>query len=205
MAQRIDAVRNRKALVAAAEIVFAEVGPDAPLDLVAKRAHVGRGTLYRHFRDRIDLAAAVYEEHLTELEEYVASRAEEPEIALELMTRIAELQGQARGIQPLLLRAAAGRERLATLGMRTQDLLAGPLATSQRAGVVSQSVTVTDLLVAIDMVEGALSSQSREDAPAAARRAFALLIPALQNGPGEPLAGFWAPTENVEGVETVDA
>jgi AcrR family transcriptional regulator len=133
VAQRIDAVRNRRALVAAAEHIFAEVGPDAPLDLVAKRARVGRGTLYRHFRDRIDLAAAVYEEHLTELEAYVAERANEPSIALELMTRVAELQGNARGIQPLLLRAATGRERLATLNQRTRDLLAGPLATSQQA------------------------------------------------------------------------
>jgi len=188
---RIDAVRNRTALVAAAEHVFAEVGPDAPLDLVAKRAHVGRGTLYRHFRDRIDLAAAVYEEHLNELEAYVAERPDAPEIALELMTRIAELQGQARGIQPLLLRASAGRERLATLNVRTRELLAGPLATSQRAGVISPRITLEDLLVAIDMVEGALGSLGRDAAASAARRAFALLIPALVDGPGEPLAGFW--------------
>ncbi len=194
MPQRIDAVRNRRALVAAAEQVFAEVGPDAPLDLVAKRAHVGRGTLYRHFRDRIDLAAAVYEEHLGELEEYVTTRAAEPAIALELMTRIAELQGQARGIQPLLLRATDGRERLATLNARTRQLLEGPLATSQRAGVLSEEIGVEDLLVAIDMVEGALGRLSREETPAAARRAFSLLIPSLTGGPGEPLTGFWAET-----------
>lgn len=191
MAQRIDAVRNRRALVAAAEQVFADVGPDAPLELVAKRAHVGRGTLYRHFKDRIDLAAAVYEEHLTELEEYVTARADEPEIALELMTRIAELQGQARGIQPLLLRAATGRERLATLSSRTRALLAGPLATSKRAGVISDDITIEDLLVAVDMVEGALGSLGRDEAPGVARRAFSLLIPALQNGPGQPLSEFW--------------
>lgn len=192
MPQRIDAVRNRKALVSAAEQVFAEIGPDAPLDLVAKRAHVGRGTLYRHFRDRIDLAAAVYEEHLGELEEYVTQRSEEPGIALELMTRIAELQGQARGIRPLLLRATNGRERLAALNDRTRDLLARPLATSQRAGVLSPEIDVDDLLVAIDMVEGALGRLSREETPAAARRAFSLLIPALTHGPGVPLTGFWA-------------
>lgn len=192
MTQRIDAVRNRKALVAAAEYVFAEVGPDAPLELVAKRAHVGRGTLYRHFRDRIDLAAAVYEEHLNELERYVAERAEAPEIALELMTRIAELQGQARGIQPLLLRAAAGRERLAVLNARTRELLAGPLATSKAAGVVSTEISIEDLLIAIDMVEGALGALSRDETPETAKRAFSLLIPALTHGPGVPLAQFWS-------------
>jgi len=195
VAQRIDAVRNRRALVAAAEHIFAEVGPDAPLDLVAKRARVGRGTLYRHFRDRIDLAAAVYEEHLTELEAYVAERANEPSIALELMTRVAELQGNARGIQPLLLRAATGRERLATLNQRTRDLLAGPLATSQQAGVISSEVTIEDLLMVIDMVEGALARLSRTEAPAVAKRAFQLVLPALASGPGETLPGFWEPVE----------
>lgn len=191
MTPRIDAVRNRRALVAAAEEVFAHVGPDAPLDLVAKRAHVGRGTLYRHFRDRTDLAAAVYEEHLTELEDYVKDRADAPTIAIELMTRIAELQGVAHGIQPILLRASNGRERLAELSDRTRNLLAGPLATSQTAGELSSELTVNDLLIAIDMVEGALGRLSRDQTPQVAKRAFSLLLPGLTTGPGVPLAQFW--------------
>lgn len=192
MPQRIDAVRNRKALVAAAEHVFAEEGPDAPLDLVAKRAHVGRGTLYRHFRDRTDLAAAVYEEHLGELEAYVAERVDHPTLALELLTRIAELQGEARGIQPLLLRAKNGRERLSTLSARTRDLLAEPLRASQSAGEISQRLTVDDLLLMIDMVEGALGNLTRDEARVAARKAFALLLPALEHGPGTMLEGYWS-------------
>ena len=195
MSQRIDAVRNRKALIAAAEYVFAEVGPDAPLDLVAKRAHVGRGTLYRHFRDRIDLAAAVYETHLTVLESHVAERSDHPSLALELLTRIAELQGEVRGIQPLLLRAENGRERLDALNARTRSLLEGPLHVSQEAGQISPDLTVDDLLLMIDMVEGALGNLARSDATATSRRAFSLLLPALRDGPGTPLPGYWAADE----------
>lgn len=190
MSQRIDAVRNRKALIAAAEHVFAHEGPDAPLDLVARRAHVGRGTLYRHFRDRIDLAAAVYEEHLGELESFVAERAESPQVALELLTRITELQGEARGIQPVLLRAANGRERLAELNARTRLLLEGPLRVSQEAGELSEAITVEDLLLVIAMIEGALGNLDRKEAPVVARRALSLLLPALRGGPAAPLAGF---------------
>lgn len=191
MSQRIDAVRNRKALIAAAEHVFSEIGPDAPLELVAKRAHVGRGTLYRHFRDRIDLAAAVYEAHLTELEEYVAERPGHPEIALELLTRIAQSQGEARGIQPLLLRAEAGRERLEGLSARTRQLLEGPLRESQSAGVISGDLDVEDLLIVVDMIEGALGARPAEETPEIARRAFAILLPGITQGPGEPLPGYW--------------
>ena len=196
MSQRIDAVRNRKALIAAAEYIFAEVVPDAPLELLAKRAHVGRGTLYRHFRDRIDLAAAVYETHLTELEEYVSERADHPSLALELLTRIAELQGEARGIQPLLLRAQNGRERLGALNARTRELLEGPLRVSQEAGEISDQLTVDDLILMVNMVEGALGNLSRANATQTSRRAFELLLPALGDGPGTALAGYWTTEEH---------
>jgi AcrR family transcriptional regulator len=56
---RADARRNYQALVAAADKVFAELGPDAPLDVIARRAGVGNATLYRHFPSRRDLLVAV--------------------------------------------------------------------------------------------------------------------------------------------------
>jgi AcrR family transcriptional regulator len=48
-AQRADARRNRERIVAAAREAFAEHGPDAQMDDVARRARVGVGTVYRHF------------------------------------------------------------------------------------------------------------------------------------------------------------
>ncbi|MDO0929545.1 TetR family transcriptional regulator [Streptomyces sp. TG1A-8] len=48
---RTDARRNHHALVAAAGEVFAAQGPEAPLDVVARRAGVGNATLYRPFSD----------------------------------------------------------------------------------------------------------------------------------------------------------
>ena len=49
---RKDVIHNRAALLDAARAVFADHGLDAPLDLIAEKAGVGRGTLYRHFADR---------------------------------------------------------------------------------------------------------------------------------------------------------
>ena len=49
---RADARRNREQILTAARDIFAEQGPDAPLDAVARRAGVGIGTLYRRFADR---------------------------------------------------------------------------------------------------------------------------------------------------------
>ncbi|MFD0527883.1 helix-turn-helix domain-containing protein [Kitasatospora arboriphila] len=58
--QRRDARRNREALAAAAADVFAELGLDAPLDVIARRAGVGNATLYRHFPTREDLIGEVF-------------------------------------------------------------------------------------------------------------------------------------------------
>ncbi|MDP9792981.1 AcrR family transcriptional regulator [Catenuloplanes nepalensis] len=52
---RSDAGRNREILISTAREVFAELGVEASLDLVAKRAHLGNATLYRHFPTRESL------------------------------------------------------------------------------------------------------------------------------------------------------
>jgi AcrR family transcriptional regulator len=57
---RADARRNRDRIVAVATEVFADQGAGASLDEIARRAHVGPGTLYRHFPSREALQAAVY-------------------------------------------------------------------------------------------------------------------------------------------------
>jgi AcrR family transcriptional regulator len=56
---RADAQRNRDRIVEVAREVFREQGYDASLDLVAKRAGVGAGTLYRHFPTRENLVDAI--------------------------------------------------------------------------------------------------------------------------------------------------
>src|SRR4051794_6769692 len=56
---RADARRNYQRLLAAASDLFADRGPEAPLDEIARRAGVGNATLYRHFPTRRDLLVAV--------------------------------------------------------------------------------------------------------------------------------------------------
>jgi AcrR family transcriptional regulator len=46
---RADARRNRERIVEAARVAFAEHGPEAQIDDIARRAGVGVGTVYRHF------------------------------------------------------------------------------------------------------------------------------------------------------------
>lgn len=64
---RADAQRNRALIVTTAKEVFAERGPGAPLDDIARHAGVGNATLYRHFPTRRDLLIAVYADEVTDL------------------------------------------------------------------------------------------------------------------------------------------
>jgi AcrR family transcriptional regulator len=57
---RADAARNYDRLVAAAREAFAELGTDASLEDIARRAGVGIGTLYRRFPTRVALLEAAY-------------------------------------------------------------------------------------------------------------------------------------------------
>lgn len=64
---RVDAVKNRDLLVAAAKNVLGQGGPDASLEAVAREAGVGIGTLYRHFPTREALFHAVFSREAEQL------------------------------------------------------------------------------------------------------------------------------------------
>jgi AcrR family transcriptional regulator len=56
---RVDAAENRARLLSAAKDEFSERGANSSLNMVAKRAGVGPGTLYRHFPSLHTLLVAV--------------------------------------------------------------------------------------------------------------------------------------------------
>jgi AcrR family transcriptional regulator len=57
--KRADAVKNHEKILKAAEETFATEGIMVPIDLVAERAGVGIGTLYRHFPTKEALYEAI--------------------------------------------------------------------------------------------------------------------------------------------------
>ncbi|WP_010219534.1 TetR/AcrR family transcriptional regulator [Sphingomonas sp. PAMC 26621] len=66
--RRADALKNRERLVAEADALFASDGGPVTLDMIAKAAGVGIGTLYRHFPTRESLVEAVYRLELDALD-----------------------------------------------------------------------------------------------------------------------------------------
>jgi len=64
---RADAARNHQKILDAAEEIFALDGVAVPIDLIAERAGVGIGTLYRHFPTKESLYEAIVSTRLSQL------------------------------------------------------------------------------------------------------------------------------------------
>lgn len=102
--RRADAVRNRERIVEAAKRVFAS-GDDYGPEAIAREAGVGIGTLYRHFPDRNDLAAAVYDDELQSVAEsaQLLLETDPPLVALRRwMDRFAQRLEKKRAMAPAL-------------------------------------------------------------------------------------------------------
>jgi AcrR family transcriptional regulator len=61
---RADAQRNREKIVVAAREAFSELGLDAQMEDIARRACVGVGTVYRHFATKDALVRALVVDHM---------------------------------------------------------------------------------------------------------------------------------------------
>jgi len=66
-APRVDAVRNRKKILAAAREQVTAHGAEVGMDEIAAAAGVAVGTLYRHFPTKTKLVAAVVEEFVAQM------------------------------------------------------------------------------------------------------------------------------------------
>jgi AcrR family transcriptional regulator len=72
--ERADAARNRAVVLDAAAALFREHGVEAvSMDAIAAAAGVGKGTLFRRFRDKAGLAAALLDEQERKLQEAIIS------------------------------------------------------------------------------------------------------------------------------------
>ncbi|MBG6237386.1 AcrR family transcriptional regulator [Mycetocola sp. CAN_C7] len=169
---------NRRALIDAAREVFASEGISAPLSSVARKAGVGQGSLYRHFPDRIALAAAVFEENIGELEVALNDQARTLDDLLELVVE------QALVSTALIdtITAHPHDERVAHLGERLRALVERVVEREKSAGRLGAHVDVDDVVLAISMMAGVLARSEPGDRADVGRRAWALFHAAFSAG-----------------------
>ncbi|RST01852.1 TetR/AcrR family transcriptional regulator [Streptomyces sp. WAC07149] len=180
--RRTDARLNRERLVAAARDVFAEDGPGASLNEIARRAGVGPGTLYRHFPHRSALLTAVLEDRIGTLcahaEDLLAS--EDADDALERWLRAFLAHARVhQGMGSALLLEPAG-ELGFDCHQRILDAAAGLLARARLHGTARADLTADDLL---QLVVGIALSTARGGQAGQPERMLDLVLDAVHGAP----------------------
>lgn len=157
---RADARRNRDQLVEAARAVFDELGTQAPIDEIARRAHIGNATLYRHFPTRDDLLIAVYADEVAALSksgEELLTADHEPLDALfewlgAFVVHLASKGDLARSLEPSARRSELHDEwHTAMFGVVTRLV-----DRAREAGLIRPDIDPIDMLV---LVSGMASAE----------------------------------------------
>ncbi|HXW35540.1 MAG TPA: helix-turn-helix domain-containing protein [Acidimicrobiales bacterium] len=179
--KRADALRNRAAILEAAETVFAAQGISAPIDEVAREACVGVGTVYRHFPTKEALFEAILTSRVEQFTQEVAasSASRNPGEALfELMGRVVEVGSRKKDLADAL--ASAGidiKERSSHVFenlLREVDKL---LRRAQEAGDVRSDITVEDLM---GLVSGACVTRDSHIDDAGSKRMLEVICDGLR-------------------------
>lgn len=157
--RRRDAEENRVRLIAAAREVFMEDGFDAPLEAIARRAGVGRATLYRNFPDRYALGAAIIEHDLGLLENLARGQSDHEHALLVLLKTIVEENAETYALVPALLRGP-NASNLQALIPRVMALFAMPLERARRAGLVRDDLTLADVVDLLAMVSAVVPAET---------------------------------------------
>lgn len=166
--QRSDARRNRARILDAARELVAAPSPGSPSDgpasaelsmaEVARRAGVGRATLYRNFPERRDLLEALFAEEVDALIAAAAPSADDAGAALlGWLHRFAAFADSKHAIASELLEYTSAADPVFA-SSRQRVIAAGEplLAAAQRAGHIRDDVTLVqalDLVLAVVRLE----------------------------------------------------
>ena len=151
---RADARRNVERILQAAEEVFATQGLAVPIDVVASRAGVGIGTVYRHFPTKEALFEAIVVarlESLVQRAQQLSTAGDPGEAVFTFVAEIAELATSKKDLSDELARAGIDSEHVhSTIKEELENAFNALLVRAQAAGAVRQDVTsaeVTALLM----------------------------------------------------------
>ena len=151
---RQDALRNRERLLEAADAMFREHGVEVSVGEIADAAGVGRGTLFRNFKNKDALIAAVVVVRLGEVMEFGRELLEhdpdDAEVAFKFVTGLVERQEENKAllqsVTDVLFMAVPELNRAHAAMM---ELMGALLVRGKRVGAIRPEATATDLMMLI--------------------------------------------------------
>jgi AcrR family transcriptional regulator len=153
---RRDAARNRVKILSAARAVFAEQGTDVCVEVVAHRAQVGVGTLYRRFPTKEVLIEAVVDEVLQDVLAAAEAALENESAAdgfAEYLRAVGQLQFEHVGCLTRLWNHPGEEQRI-----RIESASRALLARAQSAGAVRADLVYEDVIVLFWSLRGVIEA-----------------------------------------------
>lgn len=179
---RADAQRNRIRLLKVAKAAFAEKGPGASLDEIARTAGVGAGTLYRHFPTRDRLIEAVYRNETAQLMAAATRLAEthSPADALrEWLLVFVDYMATKHGMSEALNSMVGGTTELFSASAeQMQRAIATLINRAVASGDIRLDIAPLDLLRAL---AGVANINAGRDGSEAAKRMVDILIAGMRS------------------------
>ena len=163
---RADARRNRERVLAAAREAFAESGFGVPLDVIAARAGVGPGTVYRHFPTKEALFEAVTVARVRELVALASAGAEAPDPGRAFdafLCRIAEEAVAKRDLPDAL--SGVGAAAVAVARTELRGALDALLARARAVGAVRDGIGSAELIALLKGLLEAVRGSTDPDLP----------------------------------------
>ena len=184
---RSDAARNRESLLRAAAEEFAERGLDASVADIARRAGVGKGTVFRHFATKDDLIAAIVLDRVNALDavgERLLEAADPGAALLEFLTVAAQQQQQ----RDLSFLQEAGELSPAVDDARSRmfQTIHALVGRAREHGAVRTDVTGSDVILLM-CAPGYVTSYVPDAPPGLWRRYLALIFDGLRPDGASPL------------------
>jgi AcrR family transcriptional regulator len=184
---RADAERNRIRLLETAKAAFAEKGPGASLDEIARTARVGAGTLYRHFPTRDALIEAVYRNETEQLVAAATRLAEthSPIAALrEWLLLFVDYMATKQGMYAALNSIVGGTSELySASSAQMKRAIAALIDRAVARGDIRPDIDPFDLLRAL---AGVANISAGSDGTQAAKRMVDILIAGIQTRTSTP-------------------
>ncbi|WP_425145533.1 TetR/AcrR family transcriptional regulator [Deinococcus sp.] len=182
---RSDVQHNRKKLLAAATAAFAASGLQTSLDVIARQAGVGIGTLYRHFPTREHLILAAYRHEVEQL--CVAATmlplSLSPDLALrQWMQRFIDYMAAKRGMSEALRSVTLSEDDISSSSGLKKEIvstLAALLERAVAAGTIRDDMDAEDVFRAMSGICLVSSEQDWQDR---ARRLLDLMMDGLRYG-----------------------
>ncbi len=178
---RRDAERNRRRILEAARVGFAERGLGITLDEIARLAGVGVGTVYRRFPNKELLIDALFEDRIGDVAALAQAALEEPDGWVALTTFLEgaiELLAGDRGLRELVLGTRHGQNRVELARSRFKPLVERLVARAQEQGSLRDDFRATDFPLMLFMLDAVIDT-TRELDPDTWRRALGIVLDGL--------------------------